>query len=311
MSSQPCPRCGNSVQSSAQSCQRCGYSFGTSKRPTEPFAISAGVTCPKCGRVNRTDAKFCVYCKSSLNPAVPIASSPHTELPSVSPMPSYSSSPIGTVKERTRIPPRLVMLTVLGAIALIGLIVGVITSLNPNNRGFVSPGGQQETPNSGLTPSGDSNYQTLVDRQFGYQITVPRKWHVAALNASRQGAAEWPLWSVLISNVEMTSWQSRPENAVFAIGVYRQPITNEEELLAQVTEMVIAQPGDVLRLEQGATIEYYTARKLLNSFGRLSLGRWIWDGKYLLSVIVSIYDQNKVEIDLLEQAVDSVRLLAR
>jgi len=311
MSSQPCPRCGNSVQSNIQSCPRCGYIIGTSKRLTEPFAISAGVTCPKCGRINRADAKSCVYCKSSLNSVVPIASPPHADPPSVSPIPSYSSSPVGTVKERARISPRRVVLTVLGVIALIGLIVGVMVSLNTSNGGLVSPSGQQGTPNPGLTPSGDSNYQTFVDKQFGYQIIVPRKWHVTALNASRQGAAEWPLWSALISNVEMTSLQSRPENATFAIGVYRQPVATEEEILSHVTGMVIAKPGDVLRLEQGTAIEYYTAKKLSNQFGRPMLGRWIWDGKYLLSVVVLIYDQDKAEMDLLEQAVDSMQLLLR
>lgn len=311
MPSQLCPRCGNSVQSGGQSCQRCGYIFGMSKRATEPFAISSGLACPKCGKVNRTDAKLCVYCKSSLNFTSSGASLPQADSPFVSPMPSYSSSPVVTAKERLRIPSRLVVLTALGAIVLISLIVGAMRLLNTSNTELVLPSRQPEIPNLGQTPTGDPNHQIFVDKQFGYQITVPRKWHVVALNASRQGVAEWPLWSVLISNVEMTSLQSRPENAIFAIGVYRQPIASEEEVLAQVSEMVIAQPGDVLRLEQGTVIEYYTVKKLWNTFGRLSLGRWIWDGKFLLSVIVSIYDETKVEMDLLEQAVDSVQLLVR
>jgi hypothetical protein len=204
---------------------------------------------------------------------------------------------------------------VFGALAWIGTEGGRKLAGNstpaPTHLPGVSPA---PTPtsiaeNSSPTPASDGGARTFTDRQFGYEMVVPNKWQVVGLNGGRQGPSEWPLWSALIANVETTSLQSRPEGASFVMSIYRQPMATEDELLAQITEMVTAQPGDVLRIQRGAVIEYYTAKGLANPFGRPLLGRWIWDGKNVLSVVALIYDPNQAEIELIDQTMDSVRLL--
>lgn len=163
------------------------------------------------------------------------------------------------------------------------------------------------------TPSANSpsarTPQVFTDEQFGYEITIPNDWQVTPLKGTSQGASELPHWSALISNVQVESMQSRSPDAAFIISIHRQPFAAEEEVMVYIARQVAAQPGDILRQEQGKIIEYYTANMLADRFNRPTAARWFWDGKQLLSVSVIIFDRDSVEPERIMLVLDSVRLL--
>lgn len=158
-------------------------------------------------------------------------------------------------------------------------------------------------------PQSTRTEQVFTDEQFGYEITVPDDWKITPLKGTSQGASELPLWSALISNVQVESLQSHPPDAAFVISIHRQPFVSEDELLLRIAQQLIAQPGDILRREHGKTIEYATAKMLADRFGRPTTARWFWDGKNLLTVSIIIFDVGSVDSELIAQVLDSFRLL--
>jgi len=164
-------------------------------------------------------------------------------------------------------------------------------------------------PSPTLAPSSDSAFQVFTDKQFGYEITVPRGWSIKALNGSSEGIPGSPNWSAWIANVEIQSLQSFNPNTNFVLKIYQSVVSSEEELMLYLVDQVIAQPDELSRRQQGKVIEYRTTKPLADPFGRPTVARWFWDGKNVLAFIVSILNPDAPEIKDLDQALDSVRLL--
>ena len=166
----------------------------------------------------------------------------------------------------------------------------------------------QVTPTANA-PTPAPGFQQLTDSQFGYAMTLPSAWHITQLNGALQGAPDSPRWSALIANVEIPSLQSLNDNTDFVISIYRQPMTSENDLLLTIADRMIAQPGDILRRTQGATVEYYAAKMLPDSFGRPTQARWFWNGRETLSVTVLVLNPSTTQMTQIDQALDSVQLL--
>ena len=165
-------------------------------------------------------------------------------------------------------------------------------------------------PPGRATPTNPPGLTVYTDRQFAYEMRLPRDWGVTTLKGNRLGLGEWPVGSVWISNVATPSLQDPPPGAGFVIAVYAQPVASEEAVLAQIARLLVAQPGDVLRRAQGDAIEFYTARTVRDPFGRPTMGRWFWRSRRnLLSVVVLILDPTTPHMRQLEDALGSVRLL--
>lgn len=164
-------------------------------------------------------------------------------------------------------------------------------------------------PSPTLTLSSDATFQVFTDKQFEYEITVPRQWSIKALEGTSEGIPGAPKWSAWIANVEIESLQSLNPDTSFVLKIYQSVIPSEEELMLYLVDQVIAQPDELSRREQGKAIEYRTTKPLSDHFGRPTVARWFWNGNEVLVFIASILNPDAPEVKHLDQVIDSVRLL--
>jgi len=339
MASPTCPFCNQPMRTGAKFCAKCGRALIA---PPVPSSNAAGVTCSKCRATNRAGAKFCANCRAPL--AAPSASQNvgvkcpqcgtlnrvgarfcakcRSDLSARAPVVNVPRKRVD--KERGFSLNTWRIFAALGAGALVLLcLVGALVAYNARGKptavaGNPSPAPTPEASAAPLpqaTPSvkptlpsaSDPNFQVFTDKDFGYQITVPKSWSVTGLNGSNDGIPGSPDWSVLIADKQVETLQNMPPDTNFTIRIYRQVATTEADALLDITDLIVAQPEDVLRRESGQTIEYYTARKCLDYYDRPTLGRWFWDGSTLLSVIVVIRNETASDLALLQQSLDSVR----
>lgn len=295
-----CPFCNQPLRPGAHFCAKCGRALVV-KNPKglgDPSGLGS-VKCPQCGTLNRVGARFCVKCRS--------------DLPKMQQVPGQFTT-------------RRVSAALAGVAAV--LLCFIIALAAYNTRGkpttiavIPSPAptpGASAAPLPQTTPSvkptlpsaSDPNFQVFTDKDFGYQITIPKSWSVTVLNGSNDGIPGSPDWSALIANVEIESLQSLMPGTDFVVSIYRKPISSEQDVLMYLLDQVTAQPDEIVRREQGKTIEYNTTKKLPDLFGHPTAARWFWDGAHLLAVRVSVLNSNPANDTQLDQALDSVRLLA-
>lgn len=344
MATLTCPFCKQPVRAGAKFCARCGRALLAP--PVQASHNAAGVTCARCGTVNRAGAKFCSKCRNDLSVRAPVAQGPAVKCPQCGATNRAGARfcakcrsdlsararevevlPRGGKPQATRfpLPPRVIAAVGAAALVVLVCLVGALVAYNaqgkptqvasqpsPASTASVSfAPAPQATPTvkPTLPAASDPNFQVFTDKDFGYEITIPKSWNVTALNGSNDGIPGSPDWSVLMANVEIESLQSLMPDTKFVVSIYRQRMASEQDMLMYLLDQVTAQPDEIARREEGKTIEYRTTRKLLDPFGRPTAARWFWDGTNLLTVMVSVLDSDAANDTQLDQALDSVRLL--
>ena len=294
-----CPYCKKAIRANAKFCAKCGRALvappQNPKGLRDPSGLG-GVKCPQCGTLNRAGARFCAKCRSDL-PKMQKAPGQFTTRQILSALAGVA----------------VVLLCLIGALAAYNAR-GKTPAVASNATAAPTPAAATTltptsgTPSPALTPASSPDYQVFADKQFGYEITVPKSWGVTALQGKRDEIPGSPSWSALIANVENSSLQSLAPDTDFVLSIYQEPLASEDGLLVRIADSVVAKPGEVLRREQGKTIEYYTTQMLPDQFGRPTAARWFWDGKNLLSIVVAVINSDAPEVKQLDQVLDSVRL---